>query len=194
MIAGHLARWLAVRPSLQATSQIQIKFWLWFKVIFHPFSTSVLETGALVRYNEHSFIPSSAVHDITQWKSRREMRRHMTCNAGSCTCVKYVIRAKDPCRCCYMLTCLNSSVCTVCKHTSVHTQVVDCSGVKLFENKTGRERKILLHPTLPFSFNELVYLGHIMFGLTAVPVTGSVLPACSLWRSMQKTHSPPLAN
>lgn len=39
----------------------------------------------------------------------------------------------------------------------------------------GGKKKILLHPSLPLA---LVYLGHIMFGLTAVPVTGCMLPAC----------------
>lgn len=68
----------------------------------------------------------------------------------------------------------------------------------------ARGKKILLHPSLPLplspslslslSPNTLVYLGHIMFGLTAVPVTGCMNPACRVKRrSTTQTDFPALS-
>lgn len=74
-------------------------------------------------------------------------------------------------------------------HALGNAKVVAWSRVKCLKTRRLREgEKILLHLSLPFSPNTLVYLGHIMFGLTAVPVTGCMLPACRVKRrSRRKT-------
>lgn len=74
-----------------------------------------------------------------------------------------------------------------CAHRQA--KVVACSRVKCLKTRQLSEReKISLHPSIPLSSSTLVYLGHIMFGLTAVPVTGCMLPACRVKRrSRRKT-------
>lgn len=74
---------------------------------------------------------------------------------------------------------VHMSALTVHRHMS---RTLQKTGV--FENKMtwATRKKILLHRSLPLSPNALVYLGHIMFGLTAVPLTGCMLLACRVKR------------
>lgn len=89
-------------------------------------------------------------------------------------------------------TSASSEILTTLSHNLVHMSALtvhrhmSCTLQKtgVFENKMtwATRKKILLHRSLPLSPHALVYLGHIMFGLTAVPLTGCMLLACRVKR------------
>lgn len=81
---------------------------------------------------------------------------------------------------------VHMSALTVYRHMSCTLQK---TGV--FENKMtwATRKKKLLHRSLPLSPNALVYLGHIMFGLTAVPLTGCMLLACRVKRRSRRENT-----
>lgn len=89
-------------------------------------------------------------------------------------------------------TSASAEILTTLSHNLVHMSALtvhrhmSCTLQKtgVFENKMtwATRKKILLHRSLPLSPHTLVYLGHIMFGLTAVPLTGCMLLACRVKR------------
>lgn len=89
-------------------------------------------------------------------------------------------------------TSASAEILTTLSHNLVHMSALtvhrhmSCTLQKtgVFENKMtwATRKKILLHRSLPLSPHALVYLGHIMFGLTAVPLTGCMLLACRVKR------------
>lgn len=89
-------------------------------------------------------------------------------------------------------TSASAEILTTLSHNLVHMSALtvhrhmSCTLQKtgVFENKMtwATRKKILLHCSLPLSPHALVYLGHIMFGLTAVPLTGCMLLACRVKR------------
>lgn len=89
-------------------------------------------------------------------------------------------------------TSASAEILTTLSHNLVHMSALtvhrhmSCTLQKtgVFENKMtwATRKKILLHGSLPLSPHALVYLGHIMFGLTAVPLTGCMLLACRVKR------------
>lgn len=94
-------------------------------------------------------------------------------------------------------TSASAEILTTLSHNLVHMSALtvhrhmSCTLQKtgVFENKMtwATRKKILLHRSLPLSPHALVYLGHIMFGLTAVPLTGC-MHASSLQSEEEGKH------